>query len=198
MTTPTTCTEQVYCKYIIALHWLAFCFVLVFQGCTVLHEINSYCNIPTKLYHYNFNNFDGWQPKRCRSTSPCLSVNCVHVTYRKADARVLNCDGDKYEFILEQGPCFHRFLACAFPFLRSWTSRFDRSISKCYPKNNAAPWVEKSSTSRAFRAHVTRFFWSLENTLHECFITEWWRSSLNGNTTAHCSAVKNANVLVWI
>ena len=49
------------------------------------------------------------------------------------------------------------------------------SISKCYPKCNAAPWVEKCSTSREFHAHNTRFYWSSENALHEHFITEQWR-----------------------
>ena len=29
---------------------------------------------------------------------------------------------------------------------------YDRSVSKCYPKSDAAPPVEKSSTSRAFHS----------------------------------------------
>ena len=48
------------------------------------------------------------------------------------------------------------------------------SISKCYPKCNAAPWVEKCSTSREFHADDTRFYWSSENALHGHFITEQW------------------------
>ena len=46
----------------------------------------------------------------------------------------------------------------------------NRSISKRYLKNDIAIWVEKSSTSRAFHARDTGFYWSSENTLHERFI----------------------------
>ena len=56
----------------------------------------------------------------------------------------------------------------------------DRSISKHYPKSDITPWVEKSSASRAFCAHDTGL-------IH-----------LNENATAHCKALKNASVQVWI
>ena len=50
----------------------------------------------------------------------------------------------------------------------------NRLISKRYPKSNASPWVEESSTSRAFHTHDTWYFWLSENTLHERFITKRW------------------------
>ena len=47
-----------------------------------------------------------------------------------------------------------------------------RSISKRCPKSDAAPRVEKSSTSRAFHTHDTEFYWLSENALHKHFIAE--------------------------
>ena len=41
------------------------------------------------------------------------------------------------------------------------------SISKHYPKSDAAPSVKTSSTSRACHAHDTWFYWSSKNALHE-------------------------------
>ena len=47
------------------------------------------------------------------------------------------------------------------------------SISKRYPKSDAALWVEKSITSRAC-AHDTWIYWSSESALHERLIAERW------------------------
>ena len=54
--------------------------------------------------------------------------------------------------------------------LRSWANNQQIHInSRHYLKGNAAPWVEKSSTSEAFHTHHTAsgFYWLSENALHE-------------------------------
>ena len=69
----------------------------------------------------------------------------------------------------------------------------DRLISKCYPKSDAAQWVEKSSWA-----------WWHRIQLVTCKSSAWafYRGvvalSLNVNATAHRSALKNASILVWI
>ena len=59
------------------------------------------------------------------------------------------------------------------------------SLSKHYAKSNAAPWVEKSSTSRALHACDTGFYCLFENALHEHIIAEWLRGVWIENAAAH-------------
>ena len=69
-----------------------------------------------------------------------------------------------------------------------------------YPKSDATPWLEKTSTSRACQAHDTRFYWLGENALYR-WVVAW---SLNGNAADHRSALKKKkkrktlSVCVWI
>ena len=92
------------------------------------------------------------------------------------------------------------FIAFSHAHFRFWSHErlSDRSISKRYAKSDGAPWVEKSSTSRAFHAHNTWFYWLSAKALHERFIAQQWRLSLNENATTHRSALKNTSVRVWI
>ena len=60
---------------------------------------------------------------------------------------------------------------------------------KHYLKSDTTPRVEKSSTSRAFYAHDTGFYWASENALHEPFYHRAVAWSPNENAAAHCSAL---------
>ena len=93
------------------------------------------------------------------------------------------------EFILERKAFFIAFSHAHFCF---WGHEHlpNRSKSKPYSKSDATQWVEKSSTSGAFHAPDTGFYWSSENALHECFIAKQWCLSLNENATAHRTALK--------
>ena len=72
----------------------------------------------------------------------------------------------------------------------------DRSISKRYLKSDANPWVEKISKS------VSRSWFMILMVIWKRSAWGFYRwavaLSLNGNATAHRTALKNASVLVWI
>ena len=66
----------------------------------------------------------------------------------------------------------------------------DRSISKRYPKSDAAPWVQTSSISKVFHAHDTWFYWSSEKHSAWAFHHRAVALSLNGSAAAHQSVLK--------
>ena len=81
----------------------------------------------------------------------------------------------------------------------------DRSISKRYPNSYATLRVIKSSTSRAwsstsraFHACDTWFYWSSENAVHERFITEQWHWVWMEACSSSLSIEKTLSVRVWI
>ena len=84
----------------------------------------------------------------------------------------------KAEFILERKAFFHCFVACAFPFLKSWASK---AISLHELKK-----FNFKSVSRSWHM-ILLLIW--KRSVWVC-ITKQWRLSLNGNATTHRSAMK--------
>ena len=69
-----------------------------------------------------------------------------------------------------------------------------RLISQHYPQSDAAPWVEKSLTSKVFHTHDTGLYWLTVDTLQEGFIgshgveSEWKMLQVVGSDEKKCFA----------
>ena len=72
---------------------------------------------------------------------------------------------------------------------------FNRSISKRFLKSDAAPQVEKkSSTFSVFQTLDTGFLYlSPANTLHDCFVADHWYWVWKGSAEVYHSALEKKN-----
>ena len=129
----------------------------VFHACLSAHSDCSRCWWHTHLKNHNY--FDHRKNGIPLIGAPCWEENGADFWISILEA----------EFILERE---HFLSLCRMRISVFWGNEHltDRSITKRYLKSNIASWVEKSSTSRAFHAHDTWFYWSYEDALHEHFI----------------------------
>ena len=91
-------------------------------------------------------------------THPCKIVEgTIIVKDIVSQGSGLLCCSTKAGLILECKAFYH--LECAFPFFEVMNicRLSNRSISKCYPESNAAPWVETNSTLRELLTNETWF-----------------------------------------
>ena len=75
-----------------------------------------------------------------------------------------------------------------------WSQKplFDKSISKRYPKCDAASKVEKSCNFKSISHSWHMILLVVWKPRAWVFVAEWWRGVWIENAAAHCSALKNA------